>query len=426
MQPDDQILRCELLHPLDQPHVFYNRLQASLAKATKMRGSVAYWTVHPHFVSAKLPQILRKSGSFLCLDIHPPTSIDLLCELVKRIEWQSGSRTRRKPSVYIHVRELEGQTEIRGANTEMPQELLHTKTLLLDLGNGLAEIWVGSHNWTRRAIVGLNIECTLVLRVSTSSPLYTQTADMLEQIRKLCQPFEPLSGQYYKWLQGKVRPKAFFELEGERASQLERTSIKLFGTERTEAASLKTIGNKICLSVRDSITDDVYLYDATVATSSEYAQDIAQLADSLHTSNQRFVFREGRRSLYLELPLPDSATNPVQHAAYGATIHIHARLPDHVQIFPLDRDELWVEVEHDPMLAELQSLVHSTAHQTGAEYRRSVREMLVNVKLRVAPGMNPALIHQLRARQSLTRSPIDDQPLFTKRIVEARPKQGKH
>ena len=422
MHSDDQILQIEMLHPLDQPQMFYTRLRTSISQATAMRGAVAFWTIHPHFVSATLPKLLDKPDSFLCLDIHPPTSIDLLCELAKEVSWISGRCASHDPSIYVHLRDLEGQTEIRGANSEMPDELLHTKTLLFDLGDGVAEIWVGSHNWTRRAMVGVNIESSLVARVSTSSALYQQISRMLDQIRQLCQPFDPRLARYYKWLQGKIRPKAFFELEGEQANTLAHKAIKLFGTEKAEAASLKTIGNKICLAVRDTVTGYEYLYDATVSTSSEDEEDIARLADSLQTNKQRFVFREGRRFLRLEQPIQPADPNPIRNAAYGATINIHTQLPSTAQIFALDHDDLWVETQDDPVFSKLRAIVDGALVEAGKEYEQSVRDILERVTLRVAPPVNQEMVQQIRSTQQEDHA-SDDLPLFTKRIIEHRPKQ---
>jgi hypothetical protein len=39
-----------------------------------------------------------------------------------------------------------------------------------------AELWVGSHNWTNRAILGLNVEASLVIRVRDTAPPFRAAA----------------------------------------------------------------------------------------------------------------------------------------------------------------------------------------------------------------------------------------------------------
>jgi hypothetical protein len=52
------------------------------------------------------------------------------------------------------------------------------------------ELWVGSHNWTARALTGVNIEASLRVRLTSDSKLYADAANFLTEIRAHCVPFD--------------------------------------------------------------------------------------------------------------------------------------------------------------------------------------------------------------------------------------------
>jgi HKD family nuclease len=418
-----EILQADLLHPLDAPELFYQRLRHSVVKATTFYGAVAFWTIKPTFVGSDFPLLLGSDKSFLCIDIHQPTSIDLLSDLATQVERSRESRTK-GPSIYIYLRDLEGSTEVWSGNSAMPEQLLHTKSLIFDFADGTSEIWVGSHNWTRRAIVGVNIEATLVLRVTQDSVLYRSSREVLEKIQSLCSPFNPRLARYYKWLQGKLQPKAFMELEGEQAGTLTQQEIKLFGTDPSEYGPLASMDSRVCLAVRDTQSGDEYLYNAAVTTATNSPRDITQLQQALHNNQQRFVYRQGRRFPRLELKLDSNEQNPVQQVAYCGTIKVHERLPHTTKVFSVDRNELWVETNDDPLLAQLRVFEQSALVDVGKEYLEGVLDILSHVKIRVG-AEDPGMLRQERIIRDPVNHLEEDAPLFTRRIVELPAKQDK-
>ena len=56
--------------------------------------------------------------------------------------------------------------------------------------NNPAELWVGSHNWTNRAIFGLNVEASLVVELRDSSRLFCDAAEYLQKIKGICEVFD--------------------------------------------------------------------------------------------------------------------------------------------------------------------------------------------------------------------------------------------
>ena len=86
--------------------------------------------------------------------------------------------------------------------SKVPPHLLHPKVLLFNANDGGAELWVGSHNWTARALTGVNIEGSLVIRLQRDAELYVRVAEFLDDVRHRCQAFDAAATDYYKWLQG--------------------------------------------------------------------------------------------------------------------------------------------------------------------------------------------------------------------------------
>jgi len=128
----DGILNLELTPDWYHPDV-RSRLADAIKKAKAMRASIAYWTVATDFVDDLLAQRLSGPDGFLCRRLSPTTDIDQLARLVER-----GA------AVHIHCADLP-------TPRREPPQLVHSKILFFWMADRTAEIWVGSHNWTRRA-----------------------------------------------------------------------------------------------------------------------------------------------------------------------------------------------------------------------------------------------------------------------------------
>ena len=105
-----------------------------------------------------------------------PTDIDALASLVHK-----GAQIR------WYCEDIATYTD---SGRKEPPCLLHAKMLLFWSNDGTAELWVGSHNWTNRAIAGLNVESSLVVRMRHSSRLFADAADYLEVNQEDLTPFE--------------------------------------------------------------------------------------------------------------------------------------------------------------------------------------------------------------------------------------------
>lgn len=201
------ILDVKLVPAWNSPSI-QNSLRHSLASFEILQAGVAYWTINHKIFGDHLTQILSHRDSFVCIDLHPPTDVDSLAALAAT-----------KCHVYLYCEDIAtfsdwGQKE--------PPYLVHAKLLLFWSNDRTAELWVGSHNWTNRAIYGLNIESSLVVKLQDNSRLFVDVLDYLGNIRAICEEFDPAKIDFYKQLQRNMsnRADSVIELEGKHAGDV--------------------------------------------------------------------------------------------------------------------------------------------------------------------------------------------------------------
>jgi hypothetical protein len=194
--------------------------------------------------------------------------------------------------------------------------------LLFHLRDGTAELWVGSHNWTNRAILGLNVEASLVVTLRDDSPLLAQAAAYLEQVRTISQAFEPASVDFYKQLQHTVAVDVapVIELEADDAEAFADMVIALFGTDATDLNELGTVGRNLHVSLSDPDSKNEYLYPTTILHSGLLAADDAA-AGGVSFSPRRYAFRQGRQ-FPVVMPEGPIGADVLNQASYFVTLHL--------------------------------------------------------------------------------------------------------
>ncbi|MCA8831905.1 phospholipase D-like domain-containing protein [Hymenobacter pini] len=165
-----------------------DRLDFSLSQATAVRASVCYWTRWPNHLHRNFTELLKWDDSFCCVDIKDTTEVDALYAFS-----EEGAS-----NFYVYLKE---ESEKRPGQLRLYHNLLHPKMLVLDMPNGQAEVWVGSHNFTERALHGHNYEASTVTVCTQDSAFYWHHRAYLEHIRNQCQQFNPNLRAAYKALQ---------------------------------------------------------------------------------------------------------------------------------------------------------------------------------------------------------------------------------
>ena len=236
---DDGISEIKLLPSWSRSTVL-KELKSAIAKAHLLQAGVAYWTVYENLLGPQLSRVLSRDGAFLCVDLHPPTEIDALADLVRK-----GAH------IYLYCEDIPTFSE---TGRKEPAYLLHTKLLFFWSSDRSVELWVGSHNWTNRALAGLNIEASIMLRGRDSATVCSDAAQYLEKIRQFSQPFDLSKIEFYKQAQRNMlqRTTPFIELEGIGAALLANMTFALFGTDSGDLDDLGTVGRDVYVSVFES------------------------------------------------------------------------------------------------------------------------------------------------------------------------------
>ena len=326
----DGILNLELTPDWHHPNVTA-RLAAAVQRSKAVRACVAYWTVAPDFVDELLAKRLSGPDGFLCVDYHLPTDIDQLARLVER-----GA------AVHLHCADL---PSVR----REPPQLVHAKLLFFWMPDRKAEIWVGSHNWTQRALVGPNVEYSAVIHVTELSPAFCHALEYLEKIKQVCQPFDLSRIDEYKRLQKpNAEPgKKTIELEAGDAASLLGADLTIFGTDQDELGEAAPL-REVCLSAFDEAGSGEYVYQAQIT-----ALGSMPVAGISFSSN-RFAFRRGRQFPKL-LPAAALTDDVLRRAAYFIILHVHEEQFDLQAFDPPRRPDPWQDVPaaSSPLLARM-------------------------------------------------------------------------
>ena len=327
-------------------------IQQTMDNAIRMRASVAFWTISDNgALGARASQLLMNAESFLCVDIHYPTNLDVMERM-----------SRAGANVYLHLEHMPNQNapESRDLTAKgMPKHLLHQKLLLFDFPNGEAELWLGSHNWTRRALEGPNIEASLVLALSQESPLYKEAVENLVYARDtVCEQMDPDQIDDYKlWQKEGFQDEtdSTIVVEGPVAvvDNLTGEFVRIFGTDLEDyqrGVGRLRIGSPLHFVGVDPITERQYVYRARITATGRLGGINAQ-AESLgflETGRWSDKGARGDNISVLEGPsIPPQLM--VDGSSYWVTLEILQQRKAKTYE-PMEREPLWLNTEQSPLL----------------------------------------------------------------------------
>lgn len=329
------VTKVEAIPSLENSSII-DRMKASVDSSSRLRAAIAYLTISDDFISNHLVNKLSTDDSYLCVDFHRPTDVGALCSMKS-----SGA------NIYLHLLRLAPKALPHTAG--MPPHLMHTKMILFDMPDGTSELWVGSHNWTPRALEGINVEYSVILSLIINSPLYLDAERYLENTRtNLCQPVDPNLESFYRALQGEDEDSVVtMELEGDHASTLDHQRITIFGTDPDELNQVNRIGRRVYLVVTDSMTSQQFIYQSSILqTGLLTAADSA--ADGISFSTRRYASRRGKRYPRLEIAGTPSSTT-VDAAYYFITVLLQSKA--NIQLVDPIKKTFW-EPSMDPKFTE--------------------------------------------------------------------------
>lgn len=367
---DDGILDVALLPAWSRSSV-RDALTAALSRSARLQAGIGYWTIDPALLGPDLVRALQHESGFACVDLHPPTEVEALASLARQ-----GGR------VHVYYEDIPTYTD---QGRKEPPCLLHAKMLLFWASDGTAELWVGSHNWTKRAILGLNVEASLVVRLKDSSPLFAAVSEYLARMRGISEPFDIAKVDFYKQVQRKLaqRLSPVMELVAEDGASAGDTTITVFGTDAEDLRRLGTVRREIHVALLDPTSSTQCMYPATILHSGLLAASDAA-AGGISFTPRRVAYRQGQHltSLQPAGPVDQAVLNT---AEYFVTVRLGALDPSLRMEQPAPRTAMMAEVadEVSPLLQRLDADAQTRIF--GRREPRVRRPMAAEVKTHRAP-----------------------------------------
>lgn len=304
----------------------FDRLAVLAVDACCIRAVMAYWTIPALDLPLHFLQALKHSDSYLCVDIHNPTSINAL-----------ESLNSEGVNVGLHLFSTTGKSEVDDS-LGMPNHLMHSKVIIFDYDNADSIVWVGSHNGTFRALKGINLECALAIATSTSSKFYGEVVAHLNAIHESCQTFQHDLIEHYRFLQGNKLHNAISIMEFENGNNQPLSigeEISIFNMSKEDSHSLKTINSDVYVSVHGSVEK---LYHAK----------LVQIGETPTTSSQTFGVRRysDREKQGLPVLLGSTAVTPnmFKKGTYYAIVKIEDCLDSDQHSIELPTQSAWVNL----------------------------------------------------------------------------------
>ncbi len=308
-----------------------DELRDELRAGGSLHAGVGYWTLR-HTDFPGLAPALDESG-FLCVDLSLPTSVDRLSEL-----HSAGA------NVYLHLEQTTSSSSWEGPVPRMPNGLMHTKLLLFDRPDGTARLWCGSHNWTSRALGGLNIEASLVVDLDQGCELHRTAAAFLLRIRDAhCSRFDPELIEWYRWLQ---RNKAEHTVRVVRLSSATPDTylgetITLFGDQLGDLKALPPTTGDLLVEILGTTSEDRVVYTAEVLDKGKL-EGADSSAGGLTFHRRHHAYRRAPR-----IPRIQSKARPspqkVARSTFYVTLHLTKRLEQAARTRPPLVEDRWVE-----------------------------------------------------------------------------------
>jgi len=328
-----------------------------------LRMCVAFWNHKPSDMA--IIQVLKREKSTICVDIHSPTNIDELGALVV-----AGVK-----NIYLFLYR-------NGTSDHQQLPLLHSKIFLFNFGDGKAEIWTGSQNFTYSALGGMNCESIHILKTTVDSNIYSEVNEYIDFIKQCCEDvqgqFDLEERDFYKKLQkSQIRdnPLHVLDVLGTQGSFSKGDSIVLM----VDLASndKRVTESDVILRVLSS-EQKLIQYNAKVEftriTTSEHAKELGTREKSLRVG---FIIRANSM-----IPLLRKWDNDIQEilreieeisSKIGliAIIEIIRKIDDKENLSS-ERTEVWRDLESESGYRYAKSLSLPTTHRNNIQIPREL------------------------------------------------------
>lgn len=321
------------------PHLrsIKQQLLDTIHRAEALYASICFWSIDPGFLSADLVKLLKADGSFCIADIHSPTNVDKI-----NLFYQQGAT-----HFFLFFKELRPKDR---PDAFIERHLMHTKMLLFDLPDGKAELWVGSHNFTKQALTGINREASLVIPCHQNDALYSKTLAYLHSILEDedCHPFDPNQLDTYKKLQGLpeeeietgvvLLPIAWNSAEWGTPATLAQQLILLVGHRLDERRQFSSIGEDTLLTIRthDLATGRIQYFSATLFGANDIDPNDSG-SYSITLSERHLAVRQDSQLPFVAPRKEEHTQETLRQFRYWVSLRVLDELPADLEFVPTTR-----------------------------------------------------------------------------------------
>ncbi len=344
---ESTILEMKLLNSDITTDGIYDELTQIAKDSIRLYASVAFLTT-----SGPDPEITNvlKEG-YICTDICWPTKLSHLQEL-----HDSGV------DVHLHLQKIKGskKTQVDGYN-----HLMHSKLLLFESGK-YATIIVGSHNWTNKALGGVNTEDSMLIKVNSGSPLHIKTKERLDWIKSTCLDYDPSDMLQYESIQGRRfdfnnKKKMIFALLHDSVSLSAPMELLMFGEDLSEYTKIPTRKEQCIISIHERSNPKNYqLYDGIIVRETLLPKADSELTPETFPERFHFIRKSGEKKHPLvDIGPIDSSYN--NEYRYMVWIRLQRRKDSHAKIVErVSTPKTWIDhTEFDksnsPLFKDLQN-----------------------------------------------------------------------
>lgn len=383
------------------------QLNALSQTSCTIRGAVAYWCYPSERLSPSFLAALSKPNSYLCCDIHGPTSIEVL-----------GEMRRKGAAVYLYLYQLVGRTEVEDSKG-IPDHLMHSKVLIFEDGAGQCSIWIGSHNGTARALLGINHECAVVIKCEKGSATERSATAHLEAIRNQSTAFDLGDIEHYKALQGGLGAVGFIEAVDEQIQPLKSvTEVTFFGARTEDHKLLKNVGKKVYLAVTTRATGEETIYETDIRQTGELN------SKSIEFSDRRFAYRHAQQIPVLQThgAIPNEV---YRNAKFFVTLRVGPPLSELFAVEAPPEEGAWRDFELDSYLALEKSERNPIDLPSGRSFRiqrAASRAEMTQSPLASLEWSRAYSVLSLEDKESMSRHPLVRKRIIKKRLELPVPK----
>lgn len=378
------------------------RLNQLSRNARSIQAAIAYWTLPSDTLDPAFVRAIAHPDGFLCCDIHGPSSIDCLAGLRSEMA-----------NVYLHLYQLVGKNDVPDAKG-MPDNLMHSKVYVFDDGSNTVQLWIGSHNATSRAMLGINFECAVLTSLEKSSQAYLQVMQHLHAIRKSSTAFNLDDVGRYRSLQGGWGADGFIEaLDNTQSAIANGTEIGIFGNIPDDHQQLKKVGKRLYLALTQSATGKETFYEAEITQS-------GKLNGGLSFGDRRYALRFSPQIPTLGT-VSKVSSDVLRQASYFVTLRIGDPLPASTTVVEAPPKDVWNDIADSEYFQSVRGenlLSNFQAQDTRKRPKYRVQKPLEYVQVHHA--MNEESLRKAKAFQETTmqeKMRLMDHPLIRKRII---------